>query len=75
MRNITIVGSQIHVASLARIRNASPVKKSPIPMGETATGRYVKKYRLVSNGEKNATPRPPSVMASRTPCEAVQKKK
>lgn len=34
-------------------------------------GRKLKKYRSVSKGLKNATPKPPVVMASSTPCEAV----
>src|SRR2546430_1295090 len=51
-----------------------PLKNPPTPIGETLIGRHGRKYRIVSNGEKNATPNPPSVMASSTPCEAVAKK-
>ena len=38
-------------------------------------GSAAKKYQLVSNGEKKATPSPPSVSASSTACDAVQKKR
>lgn len=38
-------------------------------------GLKEKKYLVESNGAKNATPRPPFVIASRRPCEAVTKKK
>src|SRR2546429_8930891 len=51
-----------------------PLKNPPTPIGETLIGRHGRKYRIVSNGEKNATPNPPSVMASSTPCEAVAPK-
>jgi hypothetical protein len=34
-------------------------------------GLHGKKKRRVSKGEKNATPSPPFVIASKTPCEAV----
>src|SRR6266513_1933871 len=51
-----------------------PLKNPPTPIGETWIGRRGRKYRVVSNGEKNATPNPPSVMASSTPCEAVATK-
>src|SRR5205085_10107910 len=34
-------------------------------------GRHGKKYRWLLKGAKNAMPRPPFVMASRRPCEAV----
>ena len=68
-------GNQIHIASLARIRTPYELKNSLTPIGDTRTGRTGKKYLVVSNGEKNATPNPPFVMASSTPCEAVQRKK
>jgi len=68
-------GSQTHVISLARICSASVLKKSAMPIGETATGLNGKKYRVVSNGVKKAMPSPPSVIASRTPCDAVQRKR
>jgi hypothetical protein len=68
-------GSQIHIASLARIRTPYALKNSLMPIGDTSTGRTGKKYLVVSNGEKKATPNPPFVIASSTPCEAVQRKK
>lgn len=75
MKKPATVGSQIHVASLAKITNALLLKNSSMPMGETTIGRNVKKYLVGSNGEKNATPSPPFVIASSTPCEAVQRKR
>jgi hypothetical protein len=68
-------GSQIHIASLARIRTPCELKNSLTPIGDTRTGRTGKKYLVVSNGEKNATPNPPFVIASSTPCETVQREK
>jgi hypothetical protein len=50
--------------------------KNPFrPSGETFKGVHGRKYRELSKGEKKATPRPPSVMASRKPWEAVTTKK
>src|SRR5512143_3768023 len=43
--------------------------------GDTSMGRNGKKYRVLSNGAKKATPTPPLVMASNTPCELIAKKK
>lgn len=40
-------------------------------MGETGIGRQGRKYRVLSNGAKKATPSPPLVIASKSPCEAV----
>ena len=74
-RNSARDGSQIHAASLTRTRTPYSLKNSLIPMGDTRIGRTGKKYLVVSNGEKNATPNPPFVIASSTPWEAVQKKK
>jgi hypothetical protein len=68
------VGSQIHRISLASTRTPQRLKKSS-PSGETRTGRQGAKYRVLSMGAKNATPRPPSVNASRTPWEVVTRKK
>src|SRR5262249_17762243 len=39
--------------------------------GETKIGRHGKKYLPSSNGRRNATPRPPSVIASSTLCDSV----
>src|SRR5437879_8476803 len=52
----------------------SPLKNRPTPTGETLMGRHGKKYRAVSNGEKNATPNPPLVRASSMPCDTVTRK-
>jgi len=54
-------GSQTHRASLASTARPHALKKRRTPSGETTA----------SNGAKNATPMPPSVIASRTPCDAV----
>lgn len=40
-------------------------------MGETSMGLQGKKYLELSNGEKKATPIPPSVMPSSSPCDTV----
>jgi hypothetical protein len=74
-KNATQDGSQIQIASLTRIQTPYSLKNSLTPIGETRTGRRGKKYLVVSNGEKNATPNPPFVIASSTPCDAVQRKK
>ena len=50
-------------------------KNCPKPIGETLIGRHGRKYRVVSNGEKKPTPRPPLVIESRNPWEAVARKK
>jgi len=63
------------MASLKRMCNPSSLKNLPMPIGDTAIGRKLKKYLLVSKGEKNATPNPPLVIASRTPCDAVHRKR
>jgi hypothetical protein len=41
--------------------------------GDTASGLSGKKYRLSLNGAKKATPRPPFVSASSTPCDAMHR--
>ena len=74
-RNATPDGSQIHIASLAKTRTPYALKNSLTPIGETRTGCTGKKYLVVLNGEKNATPNPPFVIPSSTPCEEVQRKK
>ena len=70
----TAVGTQIHINSLCSTRNPGSLKNSRTPIGETAMGRMGKKYLVGSNGEKNATPNPPSVNASSRPCDAADKK-
>jgi len=44
-------------------------------IGDTSIGRHGKKYRSLLKGEKNATPRPPFVMASRMLCKSPLAKK
>jgi len=51
------------------------LKNPAKPMGDTFKGLQGKKYRVVSKGEKKATPQPPLVRASRTPWAEVSKKK
>src|SRR5438445_6017045 len=50
-------------------------EKNAAPIGDTRIGRHGKKYRVGLNGEKNAMPSPPSVIASNTPWEQVIVKK
>jgi hypothetical protein len=38
-------------------------------------GRHGKKQRSFTNGAENATPPPPDVIASSTPCDAVARKR
>ena len=42
--------------------------------GDTSIGVNGRKYRWLEIGEKNATPSPPLVIASRTPCDVVATK-
>src|SRR6266700_2961001 len=62
------------MTSLTTTAAPRPLKNRPTPIGETWIGRHGMKYREVSNGEKKATPKPPLVIASSTPCEAVAAK-
>jgi len=43
-------------------------------MGDTRIGRHGKKKRSFEKGARRATPRPPSVRASRSVWETVQRK-
>jgi hypothetical protein len=69
-----VAGSHTHKNSL-QITSSPRALKNESPMGETLMGRNGKRYRVSSNGAKNATPRPPSVIASKAPCDAVTTKK
>src|SRR6266404_6149875 len=60
--------------SLAITAAPRPLKNRPKPIGDTWIGLHGRKYRVVSNGEKKATPKPPLVIASSTLCEAVAMK-
>jgi len=67
----TAAGIHTQRNSVTRICAIRDENKPCVPIGETPIGRQGKKYRCRSKGEKNATPRPPLVMASRTPWDAV----
>ena len=64
----TQTNSLIIVVAPAELKNASP-------MGDDTIGRHGRKKRAGLNGAKNATPKVPSTMASRTECDAVAAKK
>src|SRR5262245_46434183 len=53
-------GNQTHNISFQSTCKPRAEKK-PAPIGETAIGLTGKKYRVLLNGAKNATPSPPSV--------------
>ena len=55
--------------------NPHMLKNLLAPIGDTCIGLKGKKYRALSKGDKKATPKPPVVRASNTPCEAVHTKK
>ena len=69
------VGIQTHTNSLANASSPRRLKNALMLKGETSMGRHGKKYLVASNGAKKATPSPPFVNASRSPCEAVTTKK
>ena len=76
VNNIKIIhGNPIQSISERITLAPHSLKKFPMPMGETFIGRQGKKYLELSKGEKNATPSPPLVRASKILCEAVHKKK
>jgi hypothetical protein len=60
-------GNQIHTSSFLNTDQPHGVKKDLILIGETWIGVQGRKYRLEEKGDKNATPLPPFVMASRRP--------
>ena len=63
-------GSQTQIISFPTTARPRGEKK-PAPIGDTAIGLNPKKYRVSSRGAKKATPNPPSVKASSSPCDAV----
>jgi len=73
--NIAAEGSHNHSASLLTTANPLAEKNRPTPMGDTLIGWKGKKKRAFVKGEKNATPKPPFVIASRMPWDAVAKNK
>jgi hypothetical protein len=48
-------------------------KNCSIPIGDTLMPLNGKKYLELSNGIKKPTPKPPDVIASKTPCDTVDK--
>src|SRR5258708_11552020 len=68
-------GIQIQRSSFCRTAKPRSLKKRVTEIGETTIGRHGRKYRVLSNGEKNATPNPPLVIASRNPWLAVATQK
>lgn len=55
-----MAGSQIHSNSLISVCNPPYLKKPATPIADTSIGVHGMKYRVVSNGAKNAMPSPPS---------------
>src|SRR5215813_3767895 len=70
-----IAKSQKRTNSRWMTRNPRVVINPAADIGETGIGRHGRKYRVLSKGAKNATPIPPFVIASKSPCEAVIKAK
>jgi hypothetical protein len=67
-------GSQIQISSDRSTRRPQLEKNGATPMGETRMNRQGKKKRSFEKGLKKATPRPPVVIASRAPWDAVARK-
>src|SRR5262245_45141802 len=67
----------IHTQSSSLRNTAAPrdEKNRLTPIGETSIGRHGKKYRTALNGATKATPRPPLVKASSSPCENPARKR
>jgi len=70
----TAYGHQIHFNSLKMTWTPLAEKKS-IESGDTSISRHLKKYRALLNGAKNATPKPPFVIESNIPWEAIEANK
>src|SRR5262245_47422233 len=66
-----IAKSQNSANSHRMTRNPRPVINPAADIGETRIGRHGRKYRVLSKGAKKATPSPPLVIASNSPCDAV----
>ena len=69
-----IAGIQTNTTSLAITQKMLDTKWDRFSDG-AFNGLQGRKKRDSSNGEKNAIPSPPSVIASRKPCDAVTRKK
>src|SRR5262245_12294979 len=63
--------SQNSANSQRTTRNPRLVINPAADIGETGIGRHGRKYRVLSKGAKKATPNPPFVIASNSPCDAV----
>ena len=66
---MTRAGSQMTAISEPTIRSPSREKRPSILIGVTWIGRHGRKKRSSEKGQRKATPRPPSVMASNKPWE------
>ncbi len=66
-----IAKSQKRANSERMTRSPRGVINPAADIGETGIGRQGRKYLELSNGAKNATPPPPLVIASKSPCDAV----
>ena len=66
-----IANSQKSANSQQMTRNPRGVINPAADIGETGIGRHGRKYRVLSNGSKKATPNPPLVIASKSSCDAV----
>ena len=69
-----MAGIQIQMNSEARISPPRPEKNPFTPIGETSMTREGRKNLRLENGLKNATPRPPVVIASSRPWDAAATK-
>lgn len=74
MNIITNEGIHTHTNSLLSICMPLSLKNFVTLIGETLITFHGKKYRSFQKGAKKATPLPPVVKASKTPCDAVQAK-
>ena len=73
-RMTTSDGIQTQTNSFKIVVAPAELKKAR-PIGDDTIGRQGRKKRAELNGAKNATPKVPSTMASRTECDAVAAKK
>src|SRR4029453_7943406 len=67
-------GAQIQTSSDFRTARPRAEKNGATPIGETRMGRQGRWKRALEKGLKNAIPRPPLVIASRSPCDGAGKK-
>lgn len=70
-----IEGIIITKNSFHRTEIPHELKNLEILIGLTSIKRHGKKYRYPSKGLKKPIPLPPLVIASKTPCDAVHKKR